>query len=333
MLRLLNSLCLAMMLCLGGAAFAECSSGEVVIRFSHVNRPVDHPIGAAASTLEARVNSEMDGLACMEVYANSTLYTDDLVIDALLNGDIQMAAPSFGKVEAYTRQLRVFSMPFAFKNLAAVEDFQSSLTGELLKNSMIGKGVRGLGFWHNGMNQMTGARLLQTPDDLKGWPVGFSGSDVGAAMIRAMGATPIPMAFAEKFAALKNGAVQATEDTWTNIYGKKFHTVQAAVTETNHSVGGSIVVTANGWWKSLPSGVSTPLLKIFQDVTSEQNQRVFQQSQAAKANIAADGGVIHSMADDERAAWVARLAPVWDNFSNDVPPELLGYITEVNKRN
>jgi len=35
----------------------------------------------------------MNGKACMQVYPNSTLYNDKKVIEDMLNGDVQLAAP------------------------------------------------------------------------------------------------------------------------------------------------------------------------------------------------------------------------------------------------
>lgn len=155
MKRVLLSVVTCFGLLSAGMAAANCDSGEMVIRMSTVTNYDRHPTGLAATELAKRVNAEMNGLACMEVYGNSILYTDDKVIEALLEGDIQLAAPSLGKVEEYTKLLRVFSLPFLFKNVEAVDEFQDSLTGGLMKFSMIGKGVRGLAFWHVGMTQMS----------------------------------------------------------------------------------------------------------------------------------------------------------------------------------
>ena len=58
-------------------AQAACDDGEVVIKFSHVTNTDKHPKGIAASLPQERVNEEMNGKACMEVYGNSSLYNDD----------------------------------------------------------------------------------------------------------------------------------------------------------------------------------------------------------------------------------------------------------------
>ncbi|MGB7260554.1 MAG: C4-dicarboxylate ABC transporter, partial [Albidovulum sp.] len=106
-----------------GAALATtgCDDGEIVMKFAHVTNSDKHPKGIAATLFAERVNTEMDGKACMEVFPNSTLYDDDQVLEAMLQGDVQFAAPSLSKFEAFTKQFQIFDLPFMFKNIAAVD--------------------------------------------------------------------------------------------------------------------------------------------------------------------------------------------------------------------
>ena len=92
----------------GNALMAACDDGEMVIKLSHVTNTDKHPKGIAASLLQQRVNDEMNGKACMEVYPNSTLYNDNQVLEAMLQGDVQMAAPSLSKFEQFTKVFRIF---------------------------------------------------------------------------------------------------------------------------------------------------------------------------------------------------------------------------------
>ncbi|HEY5719253.1 MAG TPA: TRAP transporter substrate-binding protein DctP, partial [Gammaproteobacteria bacterium] len=149
-------------------ALASCDPGEVVIKFSHVTNADKHPKGIAASVLAERVNKEMNGKACMEVYPSSQLYNDDTVLEAMLAGDVQMAAPSLSKFEKFTKKFRLFDLPFMFEDVAAVDRFQTSDLGEKLKGSMKRRGLQGLAFWHNGMKQISANKPLLTPADAKG---------------------------------------------------------------------------------------------------------------------------------------------------------------------
>ena len=75
------------------AATAACDDGEVVVKFSHVTNTDKHPKGIAASLLEQRVNEEMNGKMCMEVFPSLTRFTMMIkVLEAMLQGDVQLAA-------------------------------------------------------------------------------------------------------------------------------------------------------------------------------------------------------------------------------------------------
>ena len=168
-MKFLLSSALSLTMALGATtAFAACDEGEIVIKFSHVTNTDRHPKGIAATLLAERVNEEMNGDACMEVFPNSTLYDDNKVLEALLQGDVQLAAPSLSKFEAFTRQFRIFDLPFMFENIEAVDAFQASDAGQALLDSMQRRGLQGLTFWHNGMKQMSANVPLMSPDDADG---------------------------------------------------------------------------------------------------------------------------------------------------------------------
>ena len=210
----------------GNALMAACDDGEMVIKLSHVTNTDKHPKGIAASLLQQRVNEEMNGKACMEVYPNSTLYNDNQVLEAMLQGDVQMAAPSLSKFEQFTKVFRIFDLPFMFKNINAVDEFQNSDTGQAMKESMTRRGLLGLAFWHNGMKQMSANKPLEMPSDANGLKFRVQNSEVLKAQMAALGGSPQPMAFSEVYGALQTGVVDGQENTWSNIYGKKFFEVQ-----------------------------------------------------------------------------------------------------------
>ena len=299
-------------------ASAACDSGEIVIKLSHVTNTDKHPKGIAATLLQTRVNEEMNGKACMEVYPNSTLYNDNQVLEAMLNGDVQMAAPSLSKFEQFTKVFRIFDLPFMFKNINAVDEFQNSETGQAMKESMVRRGLLGLAFWHNGMKQMSANKPLEMPTDANGLKFRVQNSEVLKAQMAALGGSPQPMAFSEVYGALQTGVVDGQENTWSNIYGKKFFEVQDGITETNHGIIDYMLVTSTDWWDSLDSDIRSQLSTIIAEVTAARNSESTSVNEAAKKEIIAAGGVVRQLSEEQRSAWVAAMLPVWDQFKGDV---------------
>jgi C4-dicarboxylate-binding protein DctP len=301
-----------------GLAAASCDSGEMVIKFSHVTNTDKHPKGIAATLLAERVNAEMNGVACMEVFPNSTLYNDDKVLEAMLQGDVQLAAPSLSKFETFTKQFRIFDLPFMFANIEAVDAFQNSDTGQAMLDSMQRRGLQGLAFWHNGMKQMSANVPLILPTDANGLKFRVQPSDVLVAQMEAIGGSPQKMAFAEVYGALQQGVVDGQENTWSNIFGRKFFEVQDGITETNHGIIDYLVVTSVDWLDSLEPEVRDQFMTILKEVTETRNGESFATNQAAKQAIIDAGGVIRTLDADQRQAWVDAMKPVWSKFEGDV---------------
>jgi C4-dicarboxylate-binding protein DctP len=314
------------------SALAACDAGEIVIKFSHVTNTDKHPKGIAATLLEQRVNDEMNGKACLEVFPNSTLYNDNQVLEALLQGDVQLAAPSLSKFEQFTKQFRIFDLPFMFKNINAVDEFQNSETGQAMKQSMKKRGLLGVAFWHNGMKQMSANVPLNVPSDANGLKFRVMNSDVLKAQMAAMGASPQPMAFSEVYGALQTGVVDGQENTWSNIYGKKFFEVQDGTTETDHGIIDYLVVTSTDFWDGLPADVRNQLATILDEVTAARNSESTAVNASNKQAILDAGGIVRSLTTDQRAAWVEAMTPVWDQFVGDVGQENIDAAQAINAK-
>ena len=318
--RLLPIAAAALGLTVSGSAgaLAKCDKGEMVIKFSHVTNTDKHPKGIAATLLAKRVNAEMNGKACMQVFPNSTLYDDNKVLEALLLGNVQLAAPSLSKFEKFTKKFRLFDLPFMFKDINAVDRFQNSAAGTKLKDSMTRRGLKGLAFWHNGMKQMSANRPLVNPTDAKGLKFRVQASEVLVAQFKALGANPQKMAFKEVYGALQTKVVDGQENTWSNIYGKKFFEVQDGSTETNHGIIDYLVVTSVDWWKGMPKATRSQFSKILAEVTRDRNAASYAVNQENKKAIIKAGGKVRTLTATQRAAWVKALKPVWDKFEKDV---------------
>ena len=313
----------ALMFSASSALASDCDDGEIVIKFSHVVAATGHPKGDAATLFAERVNKEMNGKACMEVYPQSTLYDDDKVMEALLLGDVQLAAPSLSKFEAYTKKYRLFDLPFLFADLNAVDNFITSPKGKDLLKVMEGEGYTGLGYWMSGMKSFSAKKPLLVPTDAAGLKFRVQTSDVAVAMIEAMGASAQKLAFKEVYGALQTGVVDGQENSWCNIFKQKFFEVQDGVTETNHQSLAYLLVTSTEWLAGLDPAIRDQFIALAEDVTKSANADVAAKEAACRKGILDAGGTIRELTPDQRKAWVDVMKPVWDKFEGDIGKDLI----------
>ena len=305
------------------SSFAACDSGERVVKLSHVTGGTTHPKVVAANNFAERVNKELNGKLCVEVYPNSTLFGDSKELEALLLDDVQMLAPSLSKFGSYTKKYGVFDLPFIFKDMDSAMSFTASKEGKDLLNAMEDVGFVGLGYWMSGMKYFSANKALISPTDAKGLKFRVQTSDVAKAMIAAMGASPQPMAFAEVYGALQTGDVDGQENTWSNIYTKKFFEVQDSTTQTSHQLLAYLFMTSKQFLDSLDADTRTKLIKIADEVTVAANKSVKDKEEANRQNILKAGGKINELTASQRKQWVDAMKPVWKQFEGEIGADLI----------
>ena len=197
---------------------------------------------------------------------------------------------------------------------------------------MKSKGIKGLGYWHNGMKQLSSNKdKLQRPEDVKGLKYRIQSSDVLEAQFRAVGANPQKMAFSEVYQALQTGVVDGQENTWSNIFSQKFHEVQKTIAVTNHGLVEYMVITNGPWWDKLPADVRDGLSKAMAEATAHAN-KLAEELNARDMKRIADAGKakIQPLTKDDVAAWRKAMAPVWKKFEGDIGADLIQAASKSN---
>lgn len=306
-----------------GACSGSGDDEVILIKFPHVTAPAT-PKGQAAERFKQLVEERLPGRVKVEVYPSGQLMSDDDSLDALAFGEVQMIAISLSKFDRMTKKFQVFDLPFLFPNLDAVERFQASPVGKSLLTTLVDRGILGLDFWHNGMKQFGSPVPLRKPEDAQGLKFRIMESDVLQEQIMQIGGNPQKMDFGEVYQALQTGAVDAQENTWSNMYSSKFYEVQKYLIETNHGYLGYLVAVNPAFWNSLPEDVRTELESIVHEVSDIANAESAQINRQDREKIAESGqSEIIDLTADELLVWQQTMRPVWDKFKADIGEDLI----------
>jgi C4-dicarboxylate-binding protein DctP len=156
-------------------------------------------------------------------------------------------------------------------------------------------------------------------------------SDVLAAQFEAVGAMPLKKPFSEVFTLLQTKAIDGQENTWSNIYSKKFFEVQPYITESNHGVLDYLVITSAAFWMGLPEDLRTEVKKALDEAI------VFGNTVAAQKAIDDRQKIIDSkrstvieLTDAERQQWVDVMKPVWKQFEDQIGKDYIDAAIQSN---
>jgi len=297
------------------------SAAPIVIKFSHVVAE-NTPKGQMANKFKELIDQRLAGKVEVQVFPNSQLFGDNKVLEAMLLGDVQLAAPALSKFEKYTTKLMMFDLPFLFGSMAAVDKYQKGPAGKSLLASMEKKGLMGLRFLHNGLKQMSANDPLRVPGDAAGKKFRIMTSDVLAAQFEALDAIPLKKPFSEVFTLLQTKAIDGQENTWSNIYSKKFFEVQPYITETDHGIVDYLVCTSTEFWMGMPADIRAEVEKALNEAIDFGNAVSAKKAVEDRQKIIdSKRSKILTLTPAERAQWVEVMKPVWKKFEKKIGKE------------
>lgn len=315
---------------LAGSALA---GKPVVIKFSHVAEE-DTPKGQMANKFRELVAERLDGQVIVKVFPNAQIFSDNNVLEAILMGDVQLAAPSLSKFTHYSKTIQLFDLPFLFKDMQAVDRFQKSSKGQQLLDSLKTKGLFGLGYLHGDFKMLSSNKQLKVPGDAAGLRFRIQPSNVLEGQFRTLKATSLKKPFSQVLTLLQDNAIDGQENTWSNIYSKKFCESQSYITESKHGLVGFLVVTSSQFWLTLDKDSRMEVKKALDEAI------LFGNKVAATNGIIARQKIIDSkhsqiitLSSAERSQWVKMMKPVWKEFENEIGKDLIDAAYSSNKTN
>ncbi|MDR2788180.1 MAG: DctP family TRAP transporter solute-binding subunit [Candidatus Accumulibacter sp.] len=236
---------IAFSLALSGSAVAA-----TVLKLGHIAESTN-PYGMGADHFAELVKEKSKGDIEVKVFPSSQLGTQKELIEGVIYGTIDMTLTGTAELGTFQPQMAIFDMPFLFKDRAHAYKTLDSIGMELGK-PLEAKGIKLLGYMENGIRHMTNnVRPIKTPSDMKGLKIRVMNNKVYVEMIKALGASPTPMALAELYSAMQTGVVDGQENPSAHIYTKRFYEVQKYASLTGHAYAPEPILISMAIWKKL----------------------------------------------------------------------------------
>ncbi|CAN5806549.1 TRAP transporter substrate-binding protein [soil metagenome] len=196
---------------------------------------VGNPRHEAAVKFAEVVKAKSGGRIEFQVAPSAQLGDDAAMVTALRTGARDMSANSQGAVANAVPEYAAFGMPFLFSSPAQAFKLLDGPLGKELADKSAEKGLIVLGYWDNGIRQMTNSKHPITKvEDMKGLKLRTPPDATLVDIVTALGAEAQQIKFAELYVALQQGVVDGQENPLVNIYASKLYEVQKYLAMTNH---------------------------------------------------------------------------------------------------
>lgn len=267
-----------------GATTLTFAQSAVKLTLGHGAAP-GNPRHEASVKFADVVKAKTNGRIEVQVAPSAQLGDDAAMVTALRTGAIDMTANSQGAVANAVPEYAAFGMPFMFSNSAQAFKVLDGALGKELADKSAEKGMIVLGYWDNGIRQMTNSkRPINKVEDMKGLKMRTPPDATLVDIMQALGAEAQQIKFAELYVALQQGVVDGQENPLVNIHSSKLYEVQKYLAMTNHQFQMTPFLMSKRTWDKL----SEADRKVVQEAAAEATALQRKLSQEADDKLLAD---------------------------------------------
>ena len=119
----------------------------------------------------------------------------------------------------------------------------------------------GIGFWEPGSRNFYSKDPITCMDDIKGMKIRCQQLDIDTDMVKALGASPTPIAAGEVYSALQTGVVDGAEQPIANYKSNAFPEVANNMILDGHTLGAIQAVITDTAWAKLTADQQAVLLE------------------------------------------------------------------------
>lgn len=303
-------------------ARAQCDSGEAVLKLGFAEDAAQSSRSRFAKSFADTASTGLQGKACILTVISTTKYEDEKSLAAVQTGAIQLAMPSLGKLTVASPRLIVFSLPFAFRDVFALERFTASSAYMDILKPLASVGVVPLGLLHEGFAQIAGSSPIHGPEDVRGMRFRRSDAPDPASRPDLLGASAREIKEEDLAKALTEKQIEAVTGSWSFLAANNADTALDGATETNHRYSGFMIVANKDLWETLDSDIRTTLAKAASESAAAANVATFATENESMKVIIRRNRPVRALTSKQREAWLDKLKPMWERVSRDVELQL-----------
>jgi tripartite ATP-independent transporter DctP family solute receptor len=247
------------------------------LRFNHVLGPKE-PYHEGFLNWAKAVESRTKGGLKIDVFHSAQLGKEEDILEQIRAGANIGQNTDSARMGNYVPGIAVMNGPYFAETLEEVAKLRKAPTVVKWNQELADKfGFKVLSFnWVQGYRHFFTNKPIRKPEDLKGLRIRTPPAPIWQESIRALGATPVAMAFTEMYPGLQQKAIDGVELVYNNIPGGKFYEVLKFANETKHIMLINFEVVSAKWFSSLPKDYQQILVEECDKAGEATSRKIFE---------------------------------------------------------
>ncbi|MFH1796926.1 MAG: sialic acid TRAP transporter substrate-binding protein SiaP [Pseudomonadota bacterium] len=262
----------AALVALGLSFGAANAADKVTIRMSTPATETDQRAVALASVFGPAIAD----FASYEPHYNASLFKQGTELEAIARGNLEMSIASAQELATIYPEFSIFTAGYLHRDAEHQKKvFAADFMDPMKKKVEDELGVKLLAVMYLGRRQLNlrTDKEIKTPADLAGVKLRMPGSDAWQFLGKALGASPVPVAFTEIYTALQTGAIDGQDNPLPTNRDSKFYEVTKQIVLTSHLVDLNYIAFSKKVWDGLTPEQQATVQKAADDAAESGRQK------------------------------------------------------------
>jgi tripartite ATP-independent transporter DctP family solute receptor len=223
------------------------------IRLGH-GLSTNHAVHKAMEYFGEQLEEISGGQFKVQIYPSQQLGSERQLLELLQIGSLDMTKVSAAVLENFSPSIKVFGIPYIFKDKEHSFRVLDGPIGEELLDGTEKYWLKGLGYYDSGSRSFyTISKPVEHPNDLDGLKIRVQESQTAMDMVRSLGGSPTPISGGELYTALQQGVVDGAENNAPSFFLSRHYEVCKYYSIDEHTVLPDVVLMSTHLWNTLSS--------------------------------------------------------------------------------
>ena len=248
MTRLL--LCFSLCCALVFPSTAMTAEKKIVIKVASYHAP-SHPVIQSFEFFKENLERESKGAFDVQIYPNSQLGAEELIIDHIKRGTVQIGV-SGSLIKKDEPRLAMIDLPMVIETWKqAYAVYMGPLLQEMAGDYTKKTGVNIFGCMVNGFRVVSSSIPLNSFEDLSKMKLRVPNTEVFVRLFQSFGTNTVMMPMSEVYNALETKVVHGQENPYPTVKAAGWWEAQKYMLETNHMFSGNPILVNGKFYNSL----------------------------------------------------------------------------------
>jgi len=296
--------------------FTSCETlqSEKTIKLAH-GLDTNHPVHKAMIRMGEELDKNSKGKLKLEIYPNQQLGSERQCLELLQIGSLDMTKVSAAVMENFSPDMKVFGLPFIFKDREHTFNILDGTIGKELLDGGQKYWLKGLGYYDAGSRSFyTKEKTVETPEDLEGLKIRVMESVTAMNMVTSLGGSPTPISSGELYTALQQGVVDGAENNPPTFYLSRHYEVCKYFSLDEHTTIPDVLIISTHLWETL-SAQEKEWLQSAVDVSVKYQRKLWAKAELEALAAVKKAGV--TVVQPDKTIFKNKVESIYESYKND----------------